>query len=94
MSKTDRANWINENTEYTVTTSSTTDSSATNESENPEQAAAQAQLRGSVGGVQGILQIADNFKKGIINEWQLLQSYKKSLDSMKHCTKYFRVIIT
>jgi hypothetical protein len=68
MSKTDRANWINENTEYTVTTSSTTDSSATNESENPEQAAAQAQLRGSVGGVQGILQIADNFKKGIIND--------------------------
>ena len=34
----------------------------------PEQAAAQAQLRGSVGGVQGILQIADNFKKGIIND--------------------------
>ena len=42
--------------------------STENESDNPEQAKAQAQLRGSVGGVQGILQIADNFKRGIINE--------------------------
>jgi hypothetical protein len=42
--------------------------SADNESDNPEQAKAQAQLRGSVGGVQGILSIADNFKNGIINE--------------------------
>jgi hypothetical protein len=44
------------------------DKSNDNESNNPEQATAQAQLRGSVGGVQGILSIADNFKRGIINE--------------------------
>lgn len=42
--------------------------SADNESDNPDQAKAQAQLRGSVGGVQGILSIAENFKNGIINE--------------------------
>lgn len=43
-----------------------------NESTNPEQATAQAQLRGSVGGVQGILQIADNYKRGIITDQSAL----------------------
>lgn len=38
------------------------------DSSNPDQAKAQAQLRGSVGGVQGLLQVAESFRRGTISE--------------------------
>ncbi len=68
LSPDERRGWINKNTNIELNQGQTTsDSSATNESENPAQALAQAQLRGSVGGVQGILAIADNYKNGIVS---------------------------
>ncbi len=69
MTTEERRAWIKKNSDVELSEVQTTqkDSSAANESENPEQRAAQAQLRGSVVGVQGILSIADSFKKGIVS---------------------------